>query len=87
MNTIDEELNAMLQTDHHSNPAHSTLASVIALTSSPSTGLGSKQMTDIYDFSSQYSSLHAVAGAPRQLISSPTRGGGKGTPVAMRFLC
>jgi hypothetical protein len=87
MNTIDEELNAMLQTDHHNSPAHSTLASVIALASFPSTGLGSELMTDIYDLSSQYSSLHVAAGAPRQFISSPTGGGGRGTPVAMRFLC
>jgi hypothetical protein len=87
MSTIDEELNAMLQTDHHSSPTHSTIASVIVLTSSPSTGLGSEQMTDIYDFSSQYSSLHALAKVPRQLISSPTGGGGRRTPVAMRFFC
>jgi hypothetical protein len=72
MSTIDEELNAMLQTDHHSSPAHSTLASVVALTSSPSMGLGSEHMMDIYDFSSQYSSLHVATGVPRQLISSPT---------------
>jgi len=51
MSTIDEELNTTLQIDHHSSPAHSTLASVIALTSSPSTGLRLEQMTDIYDFS------------------------------------
>jgi hypothetical protein len=82
MSTIDEELNAMLQTDHHSSPAHSTLASVIALTSSPSMGLGSEHMMDIYDFSSQYSSLHAGAGAPRQLISSPTGGGGRGNSLS-----
>jgi hypothetical protein len=82
MSTIDEELNAMLQTDHHSSPAHSTLASVIALTSSPSMGLGSEHMMDIYDFSSQYSSLHAGAGAPRQLVSSPTGGGGRGNSLS-----
>jgi hypothetical protein len=87
MSTIDEELNAMLQTNHHSSPAHLTLATVITLTSSPSTGLGSEQMMDIYDFSSQYSSLHGGAGAPRQFISSPTGGGGRGTPAAMRFFC
>ncbi len=87
MSTIDEELNAMLQTDHHSSLAHSTLTSVITLTSSLSTGLGSEQTTDIYDFSSQYSSLHAAARAPRQLISSPAGGGGRGTHAAMRFLC
>ncbi|KAH9565210.1 hypothetical protein CY35_04G066100 [Sphagnum magellanicum] len=81
MSTIDEELNAMLQTDHHSSPAHSTLASVVALTSSPSMGLGSEHMMDIYDFSSQYSSLHAGAGAPTQLISSPT-GGGRGNSLS-----
>ncbi len=71
----------MLQTDHHSSPAHSTLAGVVALTGCPSMGLGSEQMMDIYDFSSQYSSLHAGAGAPRQLISSPT-GGGRGNSLS-----
>ncbi|KAH8964376.1 hypothetical protein BDL97_04G063900 [Sphagnum fallax] len=64
MSTIDEELNAMLQTDHHSM------------------GLGSEHMMDIYDFSSQYSSLHAGAGTPRQLISSPTEGGGRGNSLS-----
>jgi hypothetical protein len=82
MSTTYEELNAMLQTGHHSSPAHSTLASVIALTSSPSTGLGSEHMMDIYDSSSQYSSLHAGAGAPRQLISCPTGGGGRGNSLS-----
>jgi len=37
---------------------------------------------DIYDFSSQYSSLHAGAGTPRQLISSPTEGGGRGNSLS-----